>query len=197
MLKAIGGILVTAGIIGGGVTAWRLWDDSRESEALRERMAEMRVEYETLREHYNEAVRRTAVTELLVENGELSVRVVNAEGVERIIDTPFDPTGEVYVDYVVLNGRLWIRRVFDAYTPPAEGMIIDPAMASVDWRPEADMRVGKAVYRSLSDGRWVVTVTGDGSLGLARCTGDRLYDLSAPPKVGRYEEVKAPLMDAP
>lgn len=143
---------------------------------------------DAIRDRYNEAVRRTAVTELVVEDGRLEVIIRTTEGVERRIETPFDPRAEIYVDYAILDGRLWIRRVFDAYTPPESGLVIDPLVESIDWdqRPEG---YGKAVYRSLSPGRWVITVTGNGSLGLARVEGETPTQLSPQPPVRPYEPV--------
>jgi len=65
-----------------------------------------------------------------------------------------------------------IRRVFEAKTPPAAGVVVDDALADVDWKsidPSGQsMTMGKAVYRSLSEGRWVIAVSGDGSLTLRR-----------------------------
>jgi hypothetical protein len=152
----------------------------------RNRLGALAGDYESLRWRYNDAVRRTAVAELLVRDGRLSVRVRTIEGVVREIETPFNPAGEVYVDYAVVDGRLWIRRVFDAATPPGLGLVIDPALASVDWeKPGATY--GKAVYRTLSEGRWVVSVTGDGSLGLTRA--DEPTDLAAAPPVKDFAEL--------
>jgi len=39
----------------------------------------------------------------------------------REFPTACRPDREVYADYVVLDGRLWIRRVFDAATAPEAG----------------------------------------------------------------------------
>ena len=52
----------------------------RGSEVYRERLAAVASDYEELRGRFNEAVRRTAVTELVVENGALSVAIRNAGG---------------------------------------------------------------------------------------------------------------------
>jgi hypothetical protein len=95
------------------------------------------------------------------------VAIRDASGAVRTIETPFDPSREIYVDFVVLDGRLWIRRVFDDRTPPEQGVLIDPALAEIDWS-EDEAAHGKATYRALGPGRWIVSVTGDGSLGLAR-----------------------------
>ena len=165
-----------------------LLDHMRDNQRLREELGGLRGEHEELRGAYNEAVRRTAVTELLVRDGALSVSVRTAAGEIAQIPTPFDPRQEIYVDFVVLDGRLWIRRVFDAATPPSEGVLIEPAVVEVNW-DSAGSQVGKAVYRSLSEGRWLVTVTGDGSLGLARAEGSTNSDLESLPEVREFEPV--------
>jgi hypothetical protein len=155
-----------------------------------ERLSEVASDYEDLRATYNDAVRRTAITELHVNDGALCVRVRTVEGVQRTIDTPFDPSGEIYVDYVVKDGRVWIRRVFDESTPPSQALVIDPVFADVDW-DDASARLGKAVYRSLSEGRWVITVTGDGSLGLVKADDPSLRtDLVAAPEVREFDELE-------
>ncbi len=156
-----------------------------------EKLQELASEHEELREQYNAAVRETAITELQVSKaGGLSVRIRTIEGVQSIIETPYDPTGEVYIDYVVRDGRVWIRRIFDAKTPPAQAMVIDPEFAAINW-DDGRTRLGKAVYRSLSEGRWVVTVTGDGSLGLAKADdpGDRAV-LATAPEVREYDQIE-------
>jgi hypothetical protein len=182
-------LFVTALLGIAGLAAWRLLESDVESDVYRARLEALSSDYETLRDRYNEAVRRTAVTELRVEDGALSVVVRDATGEQRRIETPYDPSREIYVDFAILDGRLWIRRVFDAGTPPERGLLIDPGLAHVDWDldPEAH---GKAAYRSLGEGRWVVSVTGDGSLGLARSSGDTLPELSPPPPVRRYEPLE-------
>lgn len=159
------------------------------SEVYRRRLSELAGNYETLRQTYNEAVRKTAVTEIIVKNGRLSVLIRSAAGTIDEIHTPFDPSREIYVDYVVLDGRLWIRRVFDSHTPPGEGLIIDPALGDIDWQsPRA--AYGKAVYRRLDEGRWIITVTGDGSLGLAKAPPNHV-SLARAPEVRDYEQVTA------
>jgi hypothetical protein len=155
----------------------------------RDRLKVLTDDYEGLRKNYNQAVRKTAVTELLVEGKSLCVSIRTAEGVLKSIPTPFDPSGEIYVDYVVIDGRLWIRRIFDARTPPEKGVVIDPKLADVDWS-NAGVAHGKAVYRSLTEGRWVVTVTGDGSLGLTLADRNAPPDLSPPPQVRDYDQIE-------
>jgi hypothetical protein len=196
-VSIIGLFVVLAG--GGGIVGYKALRSDVVASVYRQRLHELAGEYETLRSRYNEAVRRTAVTELVVSQGHLCVRVRNVDGVVQTFDTPFDPSGEIYCDYVVRDGRVWIRRVFDDETPPVKGVVIDPELAEVDWASSSDQdeqAVGKAVYRALSEGRWVVTVTGDGSLGLRRvgdadgALADDL-DLARGPEVKKYEEIEA------
>ncbi len=177
-----------------GFAAFRLLEASLASDVYRQRLAEMSADYEALRGQYNQAVRRTAVTELLVEDGTLTVVIRTAEGELQSLASPFDPSREIYVDYVVLNGRLWIRRLFDDATAPEQGMVIDPRFIDVDWDSQGESH-GKAAYRSLGPGRWVVDVTGDGSLGLTRRKGDEASDLAPPPEVRRYQPVEG-IVDA-
>lgn len=160
-----------------------------EVEVYRDRLRRLSHEYEDLRNTYNEAVRRTAVTELVVEAGTLEVAIRTADGVERRLPTPFDPREEIYVDYVVAGGRLWIRRLFDARTSPEEGLLIDPQWTHVAW-DASNVRYGKAVYRQLDPGRWIVSVTGDGSLGLARRAPDEDVALHPAPPVRDFAEIE-------
>ena len=160
-----------------------------ELDIYRDRLAGLSNEYESLRFMYNQAVRKTAVTELIVKDGRLSLAIRTIEGVNRLIDTPFDPAREIYCDYVLLDGRLCIRRVYDAHTPPHKGLVIDDKLEYVDWNDPA-ARYGNAVYRSLSEGRWIVTVTGDGSLGLAKVDAKADVALSGPPPVLDYGQLE-------
>ncbi|MEZ6317220.1 MAG: hypothetical protein R3B49_00500 [Phycisphaerales bacterium] len=182
---------VIAAVAVAGLYGLQLARAGAEREIYRDRLRELAGQYEDLRGVYNEAVRKTAVTELIVADGKLHVRVRNAEGVIQEIETPYDPRREVYLDYVLVEGRVWIRRVFDEQTPPSEGVVIDPRLAHIDW-DLSGAEVGKAVYRSLSDGRWVVSVTGTGSRGLVKL-GDGAGEvaLSPPPAVVEYETVEA------
>ncbi len=164
--------------------AYRFLWSSAAVEIYRDRLDALQVRYDALEQNYTEAVRKTAVTELLVEDGELTVRVRDVRGVVREIPTAYDPSREIYVDYIVLDGRLWIRRVFDADTAPSKGLVIDPDADQVTW-DLANAKVGKAVYRALGEGRWVVSVTGNGSLGLTRAS--ERVELEGPPSVREFE----------
>lgn len=189
MMSVVGGCAFIVVAVFGGVFAWNAVKADLRAAVYRERLELLGAEYESLTERYNEAVRRTTVTELVVEGGRLSVRVRSSDGVEREIPTPFDPANEIYVDYVVMDGRLWIRRVFDADTPPSRGLVIEPTFdAGVDWEGSS-VAHGKAVYRSLGEGRWQITVTGDGALGLAAAGEGAVVELADRPRVKEYEEI--------
>jgi hypothetical protein len=186
-------VSIAAAII--GFSSFRLLESHLYSEVYRARLEELSADYENLRQIYEEAVRRTAVTELLVTEDSVTVVIRTADGELRSIATPFDPKREIYVDYVVLNGRLWIRRLFDDSTPPARGMLIDPELDSIDWNADGASH-GKAAYRSLSPGRWVVDVTGDGSLGMTLQDENDWVELAPAPPVRRYDQVEFVVKDA-
>lgn len=235
----IGGVLV----FGTGLDVMR----SRAVAAVyRQRLVDLSDQHVALADRYNDAVRRTAVTELVVrpagdpraaiaspagepggdgsdgggeggaDDGDaegsdagagagadaapaiptdrptLSVRVRSVEGTEREIMTPFDPRDEIYVDFVVIDGRVLIRRIFDERTPPADGLLIDAGLGSVDWTSER-ANLGKAVYRSLRPGRWTVSVAGAGTIDL-RWSGepdDPPVALEASVAVEDFDEIEA------
>lgn len=189
MIARLLSLLLLLVLAGTGWLGFRLLEARLAADVYRERLAELAEAYEAVRTQYNEAVLATAVTELLVTEGSIEVSIRTAEGVLKTIPTPFDPSRELYVDYVVLNDRLWIRRVFDEETPPGDGVVVDPALVEIDWRADG-ASYGKATYRQLDPGRWVVTVTGDGSLGLARREEGEPVALSAPPPVREYPQIE-------
>lgn len=188
-------LLLLVALASGGWLGFRLLEARLAADIYRERLVELGESYEMLRERHNQAVLRTAVTELRVGEDAVEVSIRTAEGVLETIPTPYDPKHELYVDYVVLDDRLWIRRVFDEQTAPGEGVVIDPSLVSVDWNAEGAAH-GKAAYRRLEPGRWVVTVTGDGSLGLARSHAGDAIALSGPPPVREYPQVEASVREA-
>jgi len=192
-VKKLGALALTLAAIAfatlAGRAAFELLRSDIEAAVYQARLVELEGDFERLRRQYDEAVRRTAVTELRVADGRLDVVIRDVTGHERRIETPFDPSREIYVDFAILDGRLWIRRVFDAGTPPERGLLIDPGLADVDWGADPEA-FGKATYRSLDEGRWVVSVSGDGSLGLTRSTTGESVELSPAPTIRRYEPVE-------
>ncbi len=172
----------------GAVLGYRFFRAELAASMYRQRLETVAADYQKLANNYNEAVRRTAVTELLVKDGKLSVRIRGLDGVIQEIPTAYDPKGEIYIDYVVIDNRLWIRRVFDARTAPGDALVIDPRFINVPW-DSSNARYGKAVYRTLGEGRWVVTVTGDGSLGLSRVELTDPLSLDRAPEVKDYDQI--------
>jgi len=188
MMKLITALAVCLVAGAASMFAWQWGRSQIEADVYKQRLRERVAAYEELADRYNTAIRRTAVTELLVEDGKLSVIIATADGSRRRIETPFDPSREIYADYVVLDGRLWIRRIFDDATAPGLGEVITPELTEVDWDDPAAID-GRAVYRSLSEGRWVITATGNGALGLAPAPDDTEIDLQPTPEVRDFDQV--------
>lgn len=181
----------------GGLGA-TFWYQSERSDALseiyKERLEQAVQEYESLRETYNQVVRRTAVTELVVRDLAVTVRIRTAQGVIEEVQTTIDPRSEVYVDFAIVDGRALIRRVFDEHTPPSSGIVIDEALQFIDWAEDPD-GYGQAVYRSLENGRWIVTVTGSGALGLKRVGEADEVALVHAPEVKDFTEIEKQVRD--
>jgi hypothetical protein len=195
MLRTLGTLLLAALLVVTGIAGYQLLRTGLAADVYRARLEQAAVDYAALSDQYNQAVRRTAVTELIVADGRLTVAIRDATGALRTIETPFDPSREIYVDFVVADGRLWIRRVFDDRTPPEQAVVIDPALAEIDWSA-GQAAYGKAAYRALGEGRWIVSVTGDGSLGLTPASDEAPSPLSAAPPVRDYEPIDRELDSA-
>lgn len=190
LTRTISTSIMLAVIAAAGILGYQYIRAGAAADIYRTRLATLADEYEGLRTTYNEAVRKSAVTELQVEDGKLSVLVVSETGILRRIETPYDPAGEVYVDYIVRDSRLWIRRVFDANTPPSQGVVIDPGIGPVLWgEGDGQARMGKAVYRQLGEGRWVISVTGSGALGLVQVAETAKVQLTPSPKIADFATV--------
>jgi len=178
-----------------GVAGYRVLESQLEADVYRQRLADTERDLVQLRDQYEQVVRRTAVTELVVTGGVLSVHVRAGDGSILSLPTPFDPSREIYVDYVVIDGRLWIRRIFDEDTAPGQGMLIDPALGDVDWDAD-EAAQGKASYRALGEGRWVISVSGNGALDLARAREDEVVRLAAPPPIREWSPAQQEAQDA-
>lgn len=187
-MSKLASILGVAVVGVAGVAGYRVVHDRLVTEVYRQRLQDTAAELDDLRMQYNRAVRRAAVTELLVQGDTLSVVIRTPAGVLKQVETAVDPRREVYVDYVVKDGRLWVRRVFDDRTAPERATVIDPSLVDLDW-DAAGLEHGKAVYRRLSEGRWLVTVTGSGSLGLRRVGDAEALDLDAAPLIEPFEPI--------
>jgi len=181
-------------LVGGVAVCGYSWVRARiAADIYAQKLLTVSENYEQLRQSYNTAVRRTAVTELEVRDGGITLVVRTADGALQRIPTPFRSEREVYVDYVVVDGRLWIRRVFDDLTPPLQALLVDPQLLAVDWDDEHAVH-GKAIYRRLSDGRWMISVSGNGALSLERVKANALTPpLIAAPAIYDYGEIKQQL----
>ena len=171
-----------------GAFGYRFLRAEAAGEIYRERLHALAAEHAELAKRYNAAVRQTAVTELLVTETAVAIRVRNAEGKIAEIPTPYAPDSEIYVDYALKDGRLWIRRVFNDQTPPSQAVVVDPAIADLNWPDDHTLRLGKAVYRGgLTPGVYTITVTGAGALALEK--SDAPADLAAAPRIETFREI--------
>ena len=157
-----------------------------------DKVAALAADYTALAEQYNLAVQRTAVTELEVGADSLAVRIRTLDGEIRLIPTPFDPRHEIFVDYLVGDGRIWIRRVFDQSTPPERALVIDPLWADADWS-KPGLSHGQAIYRALRPGVWSIQVSGNGALSLEPRDRSLPEQLVAKPPVRSFEEMQMEL----
>ena len=132
------------------------------------------------------------MTELLVEDGTVCVVVRRGDGELVRVPTTFNAwEDELFVDYALVDGRLLIRRVFDEHTAARseQAVVIDPELVEVDWE-DPTIPFGKAIYRSrMADGRWIISVTGDGSLGLKQIAEDSQITLAKQPEIKEFEPV--------
>lgn len=182
-------------LTGLSLLGYRVARDAVTADIFRARLSALQEEHAALTDRYNAAVTRAAVTELIVKDDAVSVVVRGADGVLERIETPYSAKDEVFIDYAVLDGKLWIRRVFDEHTPPSRGTLIDSALARIDW-DDARAEHGKIAYRSLEDGRWIVSVSGDGSVGLRKVSDDTAIELVNKPAVTEFSPVQQAEADA-
>lgn len=188
MLNRIVLLLALLLLMSMGIAGYQWARATAAKDIYRDRLGQLQGEFTDLAQQYNSAVTPKPVTELLVENGIVSIIIRDSAGQVQTIPTEANGQREVYVDYALIDGRLLIRRVFDEETAPKYATTVDPALLQVDWNAPGAM-YGKAIYRRLEDGRWIVSVTGDGSLGLERLEGDATIDLVNQPEVKAYDPV--------
>ncbi|MEL7484664.1 MAG: hypothetical protein AAFN41_09945 [Planctomycetota bacterium] len=173
-----------------GLFGYQLLRADLAAQVYRDRLEGLATEYEQLRGQFNEVVAKTAVTELLVKDNNVTVRIASATGTVETIETPFTADGELHVDYVVIDGRLLIRRLYDESTAPNEAMVIDPALAEIDWDAPGT-RFGTTIYRTVDEGRWVISISANGALDLSRAGEADIIELANEPPVREYDEIHA------
>ena len=159
------------------------------AEVYEERLIETTEELNELSAQYNKAVTLTAVTELEVGAQDVFVNVRTADGMVERHAVEVDPANDIYVDYVVKNGRLLIRRVFDSTRAPDDAGAIDSKLIKLDWNDPA-ISHGQAIYRKLTPGRWIVAASGTGALTLAKVEADAEVELMPAPAIGAFKPVE-------
>lgn len=172
-----------------GLLGYQVMRDHVAADVYLERYTALSEENQQLVEQYNRAVTRTAVTELVIADGHVTVNVRTADNRVEAHPIDADPAHPIYVDYVVKDGRLLIRRVFDSRSAPDDAGVIDSDLLNLDWN-DPSIRHGQAIYRQLSDGRWIVTVSGDGALSLAKVDPATEVDLLPAPEIDQYDPVE-------
>jgi len=177
-------------LAGAGVLGYQLLRNGVAADVYHDRLVALNDDHNELITQYNQAVTRTAVTELLVENGTVCVNVRTADGQVETHPVDANPAHPIYVDYVVKDSRLLIRRVFDSRSVPDDAGVIDSALLNLDWT-DPTVKHGQAIYRKLTDGRWIVTVSGDGSLALAKVDPNIDVKLLPAPTVHEFDPVEA------
>jgi hypothetical protein len=197
--------LRVAGLVGVialcGVALWRQSRGNIVAGIYRQRLEQLSADYQQLRGQYNEAVRKTAVTELVVSGGQVSVVVRTAAGIVETIPTNLDANQEVHVEYLVLDGKLWIRRVYTLSDPDSAGQAaasvatINPSLASPPWSTDPNLK-GLSIFRkNLSPGRSVVTTTGNAALDLRKLPEGQSSRLASPPPVRDFPAMEAQIRD--
>lgn len=165
-----------------------------ESDEYQKRLITLRNDYENLRGAHNEAVKKTAVTELLVnEDGTVCVVFVTMNGEEKVVPTQFKMGTEIFADFIMIEGTAYFRRVFDENTKPVDALYIDPQLQTVEWKKATEDRpTGNIAYALLDEpGRWVVTVTGNKSLDIRKKNEDEAPTVLVPNvKVKDYSQVE-------
>lgn len=164
---------------------------SMAKDIYRDRLVQAQANYQQLAQQYNQAITPRPVTELLVTEGNVCVIVRQGEDIVTI-PTPFNGyDSEIFVDYAYIDGRLLIRRVFDENTAAnsPQAVVIDPELVGVKWDSPGAQH-GKIIYKNrMSDGRWIITVTGEGSLDLRKLADDEPIQLEDRPAIREFQPV--------
>lgn len=172
-----------------GALSWQWGKAALQRDAYRARLADLEAKHNALVADYNRAVARTAVCEVRQEGGKLKIVVRTADGRSEEIPLPFDPSREVHFDFVCLDNRLQLRRVYDDQTAPKDGVLVESKLAQVDWHGHEDDR-GLAIYRPLTEGRYALKVSGTGSLTLEKLEAGEIARLEREPRLRRYDTVE-------
>lgn len=145
-------------------------------------------DYTQLLDQYNQVVTQQAVTQLVVQDGVLSLSRRNAHGQIESIPVEANLDKPIYVDFIIQNDRLWIRSIYDASQPPEEALVIDPKVWGIDW-DAASTQYGLVAYSRLTEGRWVVTASQNAGLHLRRVEDGEEIELVPAPPIHSFEAI--------
>ncbi len=186
---------LTLAILGLATLAGYQWAKASVAQDIyRDRLSHLQQDYQQLATQYNQAVTPRPVTELLVEEGIVCLAVRKGDGQVVRIPTTFNVRlNRVYVDYLLVDQRLMIFRAFEFNTvnavPPDKVVTIDPALLDLEGDLER-VPFGKSLScRNLPDGRYLISVTGDGSLGLKPVSADEPIQLTTHPPIKEFAPV--------
>ena len=179
-------LLVLAGLV---VVGWRMGQTTAKAKwyraelaALTEHHQQLRNDHMALAKQYNQAITHTAVTEVVVKDGQLSIALMGLTGELDRVDLPFNAREEIFFDFVVVDGRLMPRRVFELNKQPVQ---LDEKLAHINWHDAATK--GLAVYRAFPmDGRWKVSISGNGALGLSPVSPGERLELHPAPQLDAF-----------
>lgn len=128
-------------------------------------------QYNRLLDTFNTVVDKTIITEIKVEDGNVFAIIRNYHRLRKKIPLKVSLKYPVYVDYIIKDNSIILRRVFDAVTPPSKAHNIVSNL-DVNW-DDKSFKYGKAIYKKFSTNKnaiYQITVTGNGSLGIEQNT---------------------------
>ena len=182
-------VVVLAFFAGVSYLGYQLARSHVAARVYEQRLVETTEERNAIAQQYNKAITLTAVTELEVGEEDVCVNIRTADGGIERHEVDVDPANDIYVDYVVKNGRLLIRRVFDSTRAPDDAGAIDSDLLTLDWN-DPSVSHGQAIYRKLTPGRWIVAASGSGALTLAKVESEVEVELTAAPEISAFEPVE-------
>jgi len=173
MMRRIGQVVFAGFIVLAVFLGYSVVRTNIAADLYRDRLREAVKENEAMRQTFNEAVKKTVVTELVVNDDEtICVVFVSADNTEHVVPTPFKMGAVLWADCIVQDGKLFLRRVFDDNTAPINALFIDPVVQTVDWKragPSGKVPQGIAANGEINaKGRWVVSASGQGALELKK-----------------------------
>ncbi|MEX2213962.1 MAG: hypothetical protein WD768_07530 [Phycisphaeraceae bacterium] len=193
MIRRLGTVAFILLVVGALLLGYWVIHGHLASQVLRDRIETLAKDYESLRNNFNEAVKKTVVTEFLVqEDGTICVVFVSADGSEQTRPTPYKRGAEVYADYIIKqDGRLLLRRVYDQLTAPIKGVSINTEYQTIENWKEKEVIGGIAASGQLNEvGRWVVKVSGQGAMLLTKADDkEPRVPLLVAPTVKDYSQV--------